>query len=301
MTGFGQDGPLAQARRPRHQLHRARRRAARHRPQGRGAGAAAQPRRRLRRRRHVPRLRRGVRAARGAEVGQGPGGRRRHGRRRRLSDGAASTASTRRASWADERGVNFARFAARPGTTSTRPRTASGCRSAPSRSASTRSWSRSWASASAELPKQHDRKGWPVLRRALRRGDRRARRATNGSACSRAATPASPRCWRWARSRHHPAQRGARHLRAARRRAAAGPRAALLAARRCEMGPPRAAARRRQRGRAAGLGLRARRDRRAEEGRRRGGRLIPGVSGARTAKLARPDPPPLDGEGLGVG
>ena len=36
MTGFGQDGPLAQARRPRHQLHRARRRAARHRPQGRG-------------------------------------------------------------------------------------------------------------------------------------------------------------------------------------------------------------------------------------------------------------------------
>ena len=83
MTGFGQDGPLCPGRRPRHQLHRARRRAARHRPQGRGAGAAAQPGRRLRRRRHVPRLRRGVRAAGGAEVGQGPGGGCRDGRRRR--------------------------------------------------------------------------------------------------------------------------------------------------------------------------------------------------------------------------
>ena len=45
--------------------------------------AAAQPRRRLRRRRHAARLRRRLRAARGAAVGQGPGRRRRHGRRRR--------------------------------------------------------------------------------------------------------------------------------------------------------------------------------------------------------------------------
>ena len=58
--------------------------------------------------------------------------------------------------------------------------------------------------AAAELPKQHDRKGWPVLRRALRRGHRRHARATNGSACSRAAMPASPRCWRWARSSSTP-------------------------------------------------------------------------------------------------
>ena len=55
MTGWGQDGPLARARRPRHQLHRARRRAARDRPRRRGAGAAAQPGRRLRRRRHAAR------------------------------------------------------------------------------------------------------------------------------------------------------------------------------------------------------------------------------------------------------
>ena len=49
-----------------------------------------------------------------------------------------------------------------PGTTSTRPRTASGCRSAPSSRDSTRSWSRSWARR-ARLPKQQDRKGWPEL------------------------------------------------------------------------------------------------------------------------------------------
>ena len=144
MTGFGQDGPLAQRRRPRHQLHRARRRAALHRPQGRGAGAAAEPGRRLRRRRHVPGLRRGVRAAGGAEVGQGPGGGCRHGRRRGLSDGADLRPATRRAPGRTS-AASTCSTAARPGTTSTRPRTASGCRSAPSRSASTRSWSRSWA------------------------------------------------------------------------------------------------------------------------------------------------------------
>ena len=66
MTGWGQDGPYAQA--AGHDINyialagalahigRA----------GEAAGAAAQPGRRLRRRRHVPRLRRGVRAARGA-------------------------------------------------------------------------------------------------------------------------------------------------------------------------------------------------------------------------------------------
>ena len=62
MTGWGQDGPLADARRPRHQLHRADRRAARDRPRRRGAGAAAQPGRRLRRRRHAARLRHRLRA-----------------------------------------------------------------------------------------------------------------------------------------------------------------------------------------------------------------------------------------------
>ncbi len=62
MTGWGQDGPYAHDRRPRHQLHRAGRRARPHRPAGRGARAAAQPGRRLRRRRHAARLRHRVRA-----------------------------------------------------------------------------------------------------------------------------------------------------------------------------------------------------------------------------------------------
>ena len=70
------------ARRPRHQLHRARRRAARLRPQGRGAGAAAQPGRRFRRRRHAARLRHRLRAAGAQTLGQGPGGGRGDGGRR---------------------------------------------------------------------------------------------------------------------------------------------------------------------------------------------------------------------------
>ena len=81
MTGWGQDGPVRPGRRPRHQLHLARRRAGPHRPGRRGAGPAAQPRRRLRRRRHVPRLRRRVRAARGPAQRPGPGRRRGDGRR----------------------------------------------------------------------------------------------------------------------------------------------------------------------------------------------------------------------------
>ena len=58
-------------RRPRHQLHRAVGRAARHRAQGRGAGAAAQPGGGFRRRRHVPGVRRRLRAIRGARLGSG--------------------------------------------------------------------------------------------------------------------------------------------------------------------------------------------------------------------------------------
>ena len=74
---------MAQAAGPRHQLHRARRRARALRPRGRQADAADQPRRRLRRRRHVHGVRRRVRHPRGAALGQGPGDRRRDGRRHR--------------------------------------------------------------------------------------------------------------------------------------------------------------------------------------------------------------------------
>ena len=83
MTGWGQEGPLAQHRRSRHELHLGRRRAAR---AGPGQGAAAlpqQPRRRLRRRLDVPRHRAAGRPARGAAERAGAGGRRRDRRRHR--------------------------------------------------------------------------------------------------------------------------------------------------------------------------------------------------------------------------
>ena len=101
MTGWGQDGPYAQA--AGHDINYiALAGALAHFGRGgRGAGAAAQHGRRLRRRRHVPRLRRGVRAARGAAQRAGPGGRHRDGRRRGdadehvLGDAARSACSTR--------------------------------------------------------------------------------------------------------------------------------------------------------------------------------------------------------------
>ena len=83
MTGWGQDGPYAQS--AGHDINyialagtlRAIGRGRR------GPGAPAQPRRRLRRRRHVHGLRRRLRPARGAEERQGSGDRRGDGRRRR--------------------------------------------------------------------------------------------------------------------------------------------------------------------------------------------------------------------------
>ena len=70
MTGWGQNGPLAAARRARHQLPRPDRRAARHRPCRRAPGPAAEPGRRLRRRLDVAR---GRRAGRAVGAGSAPG------------------------------------------------------------------------------------------------------------------------------------------------------------------------------------------------------------------------------------
>ena len=86
MTGWGQDGPLAQAAGHDHQLHRAGRSAAFDRPRRAAADAALEPGRRFRRRRALSRFRLGLRHARGATLGQGTGGRRGHGRWRRLAD-----------------------------------------------------------------------------------------------------------------------------------------------------------------------------------------------------------------------
>ena len=83
---LGPGGPARPRRRPRHQLHRARRRARPHRHRRRPTGAADQPRRRLRRRRAPARVRHPRRAARARAFGQGPGHRRRDGRRRGDAD-----------------------------------------------------------------------------------------------------------------------------------------------------------------------------------------------------------------------
>ncbi len=95
------------ARRPRHQLHRARRRAERHRPRRRSAGAAAQSRRRLRRRRHAARVRHRLRPDRGAHERPRPGRRRGDGRRRRRCWRRCSPASSPRASGSETRGANW--------------------------------------------------------------------------------------------------------------------------------------------------------------------------------------------------
>ncbi len=81
MTGWGQDGPVRPHRGARHQLHRSGRGARTPGTHRREADPADQPGRRLRWWGDAAGLRRGLRAARGPALGQGPGGRRRHGRR----------------------------------------------------------------------------------------------------------------------------------------------------------------------------------------------------------------------------
>ena len=86
MTGWGQTGPLAQA--AGHDLNYLALTggARRHRPQRIETDAAAQPGRRFRRRRALSRVRRRLRDARSAALGQGPSRRCGDDRRRRIAD-----------------------------------------------------------------------------------------------------------------------------------------------------------------------------------------------------------------------
>ena len=131
---LGPGRPVEPGRRPRHELHRDHRRPPRARPGPRPTALPEQPARRLRRRVDVPRHRHPRRPPRGAHQRAGAGRRRRDRRRHRPPQRDRVDLRRRRARLpgAAHRGCSTA---ARPGTTSTRPPTAS-------TSASAR-WSRS--------------------------------------------------------------------------------------------------------------------------------------------------------------
>ena len=160
LTGWGQDGPLAIDGRPLAQLRGDHRRDPRHRPaRGAAVDRAADPRR-LRRRRAVAGLRRGLRAARGAAVRAGA----------RWSTPRWSTAwpRSRRSSTAwrpsgmhTEARARTSSTAARRSTTSTRPPTASTCRWPRSSRTSTPCCWTARASPGEDLPDQYDRPGGP--------------------------------------------------------------------------------------------------------------------------------------------
>ena len=163
---LGPGRPVRPGRRPRHQLHRARRRPRPDRPARRAAGAAAQPGRRLRRRRHAARLRHGLRPRRARSAPA----------RARWSTPPWSTAppcsprcSTPSGPWASGRtsGAPTCSTPAPTTTTSTRRPTASTCRSARSSRSSTRSSSASPASRARSCPWQQDRTAWPDLKERL--------------------------------------------------------------------------------------------------------------------------------------
>ena len=190
---LGPGRPARQGGRPRHQLHRADRRAACDRRQGQ-ADAAAQPGRRLRRRRHAAGLRHGVRPARGADARA----------RARWSTPPWSTA--RRCCWAASTAwrapacgtTTSARptcsTAARTSTAPTRPRTASSSPSARSSRSSTSCCSRRPGLKGENLPAQMDRKAWARAQEPARAASSRPRRATNGARSWKAPTSASRRC-----------------------------------------------------------------------------------------------------------
>ena len=205
MTGWGQDGPLAQRRRPRHQLHRARRRAA--------TRSAARASRRCRRSTWSATSAAAAccspsacsaRCSRRARSGQRPGGRRRDGRRRGRAAWRCSTACARVGMWRDDARHQPARHR-RALLRGLRDRaTASTWRSARSSRSSTpscceRSGLDERDAAAADGPRALAR-----AEGALRRGVHARGRATSGARCSRAATPASRRCSASTRRPQHP-------------------------------------------------------------------------------------------------
>ena len=159
---LGPGRPARRPRRPRHQLHRPVGRAARDRPRRRGAGAAAQPGRRLRRRRHAARLRHRLRRDRGAQQRSRPGrrcgdGRRRvaarddvlrHARRRQLERGARRQHPRRRRALVRQLRDRDGKFVA---IGAIEPKFYA-------------ELLQRLEIDPATLPQQHDRAGWPAMR-----------------------------------------------------------------------------------------------------------------------------------------
>ena len=130
---------------------------------GETPGPTPQPDRRLRRRRHAARLRRGVRPAGDQPLRTGPGHRRGHGRR-----GRSAGRHDLRFPGGRRRGGSGVRTSSTPApgtTTSTRRPTADTCRSA--------RWSRSFSrkccgsSASTTRPVPDDRATWPAMKERM--------------------------------------------------------------------------------------------------------------------------------------
>ena len=148
---LGPDRSAQPAGRPRHQLHLAQRPAALDRPQGRAAGAAAEPGRRLRRRLDVPARRHPLRAVGAADLRQGPGGRRRDGRRLQRAD-ADDVGDARRRACGPTSAAPTCSTAGRRTTTPTSAPTAATSPSARSSRSSTPSCSKGSASTAPICP-----------------------------------------------------------------------------------------------------------------------------------------------------
>ena len=183
ITGYGQDGPYAAARRPRHELPRPGRAARPDRRQGRPAGPVRRPDRRPRRRRPDGRLRGDGGAARAPALRRGADGRRLDGRRRPLLAGDG-----RRPLLLRRRGAAARRAAARRRprsvTCPTRPPTAGSAAAPWSRSSgppsatasSVPTWSRSSSRRPGSDGLARGRRGLPLPHpRRVERLQRRAR------------------------------------------------------------------------------------------------------------------------------
>ena len=157
-------------------------------------------------------------------IGPGPGGRRRHGRRGRLAhdhDLRLPPAGL----WTDERGVNILDTGA-PFYEVYDTADGKGSPSGPSSPTSTPSCSRLLGLDAEELPAQNDREQWPAMKErfaaVFRHQD--ARRMGRGLRRDRRLWGAGPLPLGGA---HPPPQRVPRHVRGSRRRDTAGPRAQL--------------------------------------------------------------------------